>query len=66
MPRRSASVELTVERSEELERWIRAGATPQQVVLRAKIVRRAAEGSGDKQIATELSRDHAIEGRISW
>lgn len=55
MPRRSASVELAVEESEQLERWIRAGATPQQVVLRAKIVRQAADGSTDKQIAADLS-----------
>ncbi len=75
MPRRSASVELAVEQTEQLERWIRAGGTPQQVVLRAKIVRQASEGSGDKQIAADLSvhprtvalwrqrvRDEGIEG----
>ena len=54
MPRRSGSVELAVEQTEQLERWIRAGATPQQVVLRAKIVRQAAGGSSDKKIAAEL------------
>ncbi len=54
MSRRSASVELAVEQTEQLERWIRAGATPQQVVLRAKIVRQASAGSSDKQIAAEL------------
>lgn len=54
MPRRSASVELTVEQTEQLERWIRVGATPQQVVLRAKIVRDAAVGRSDKQIAADL------------
>lgn len=55
MPRRSASVELAVEQTEQLERWIPAGGTPQQVVLRAKIVRQASEGSSDKQIAADLS-----------
>jgi transposase len=54
MPRRSASLELAVEQTDQLERWIRAGATPQQVVLRAKIVRQAAAGSSDKQIAVDL------------
>ena len=54
MPRRSASVELAAEQTEQLERWIRAGATPQQVVLRAKIVRQASCGSSDKQIAADL------------
>lgn len=75
MPRRSASVELTVEQTEQLERWIRVGATPQQVVLRAKIVRDAAVGRSDKQIAADLKvhvrtvalwrrrvRDEGIEG----
>lgn len=55
MPRRSASVKLAIEESEQLERWIRAGATPQQVVLRAKFVRQAAERGTDKQIAADLS-----------
>ena len=75
MPRRSASVKLAVEQTELLERWIRAGGTPQQVVLRAKIVRHASEGSSDKQIAADLGvhprtvalwrqrvRDEGIEG----
>jgi len=75
MPRQSASMELAVEQIEQLERWIRAGATPQQVVLRAKIVRQAAKGSSAKQIAADLSvhprtvalwrqrvRDEGIEG----
>jgi hypothetical protein len=53
MPRRSASLELAVEQTEQLERWIRAGTPPRQVVLRAKIVRQAAAGSSDKEIAAE-------------
>lgn len=75
MPRRSASVELAVEQTEQLDRWIQAGGTPQQVVLRAKIVRQVSERSGDKQIAADLRvhprtvalwrqrvRDESIEG----
>jgi hypothetical protein len=75
MPRRCASVKLAVEQTAQLERWIRAGGTPQQVVLRAKIVRQASEGRSDKQIAVDLSvhprtvalwrqrvRDEGIEG----
>lgn len=54
MPRRSASVELTAEHTKELQGWIRAGGTPQQVVLRAKIIRQASEGSSNKQIAADL------------
>jgi transposase len=37
-----------------LEQWIRAGSTPQQVVLRARIILAAARGLGDRQIATGL------------
>ena len=54
MPRRSASIELTAEHTKELHGWIRAGGTPQQVVLRAKIVRHASEGRSNKQIAADL------------
>src|SRR5438270_13308639 len=54
MPRRSASVELTIEQTEQLKRWIRTGSTPQQLVLRAKIVREAAAGRRDKEIASDL------------
>lgn len=54
MPRRSAFVELTIEQTEQLKRWIRTGSTPQQVVLRAKIVREAAAGRRDKEIASDL------------
>ena len=54
MPRRSTPVELTIEQSEQLERWIRAGSTPQQVVLRAEVVRRAAKGHSDKRISGSL------------
>ena len=54
MPRRSASIELTAEHTKELHGGIRAGGTPQQVVLRAKIVRHASEGRSNKQIAADL------------
>ena len=37
-----------------LEQWIRAGSTPQQVVLRAQIIRRAAQGQSDKATANAL------------
>jgi hypothetical protein len=54
MPRRSAFVELTVEQTEQLKGWVRTGSTPQQVVLQAKIVREAAVGRSDKEIASDL------------
>jgi hypothetical protein len=37
-----------------LEQWIRAGSTPQQVVLRAPIIRGAAQGRSDKATASAL------------
>ena len=54
MPRKSVALGLTVEQTARLERWIKAGSTPQQVVLRAKILRRAAAGDSDKEIARAL------------
>lgn len=54
MPRRSVPLELTVEQMSELSRWLRAGSTPQQVALRARIAQGAASGESDKQIASTL------------
>jgi transposase len=38
-----------------LQQWIRAGSTPQQVVLRARMILAAAQGTQDKQIAVQLN-----------
>lgn len=54
MPRRSVPLELTVEQMSKLCRWLRAGSTPQQVALRARIAQGAASGESDKQIAGTL------------
>ncbi len=45
MSRTSLPVVLSDAEMIRLEQWIRAGSTPQQVVLRAQIVRGAAEGA---------------------
>lgn len=37
-----------------LEQWIRAGSTPQQVVLRARMILATVQGTQDKQIAAQL------------
>jgi transposase len=37
-----------------LEQWLRAGSTPQQFVLRAKIILRVSQGQSDQQIAREF------------
>lgn len=54
MSRKSLPVLLTDAEIMRLEQWIRAGSTPQQVVLRARIILAAARGQTDRQIAQEL------------
>jgi hypothetical protein len=54
MPRKSLPVILSKPEISRLEQWLRAGSTPQQVVLRAKIILRASQGESDQQIAREL------------
>lgn len=55
MTRRSAPIELSVEDAGRLRRWLKAGSTPQQIVFRAQIIRRAAAGDNDKTICAALS-----------
>ena len=40
---------------EEIERWVRAHGTPQQVMLRSHIVLAAADGQSDSAIAQALA-----------
>jgi transposase len=54
MPRKSPSVALSESEIIRLEQWIRAGSTPQQAVLRARIILRAAQSQPDQRIAREL------------
>lgn len=54
MSRKSFPVVLSESEITRLEQWIRAGSTPQQVVLRARIVAGAGQGKSDQQIAREL------------
>jgi transposase len=54
MPRKSLPLTLSEPESVRLQQWIHAGSTPQQVVLRAKIILRASQGQSDQQIAREL------------
>jgi transposase len=54
MPRKSLPVTLSEPQITRLEQWLRAGSTPQQVVLRAKIILRASRGHSDQQIAREF------------
>src|SRR5262249_7790216 len=54
MSRAAAKIELSIEESEELNRWVKSGKTEQRKVERAKIVLRSAEGKMTHQIAREL------------
>src|SRR3954451_18630457 len=54
MPRKSLPVVLLESENIRLEQWIRAGSTPQQVVLRAKIILGAAQGQSDQHMARAL------------
>lgn len=54
MPRKSVPILLSESEIIRLGQWIRAGSTPQQVVLRARIILSATQGGTDQQIAREL------------
>jgi transposase len=54
MPRKSPPVTLSESETIRLEQWLRAGSTPQQTALRARIILSAARGHTDQQIAVEL------------
>lgn len=54
MPRQLPSLHLSVSDREQIERWLNAHGTPQQVALRSRIVLGAAEGQSDSLIARTL------------
>jgi transposase len=54
MPRILPPLRLSVSDRDELERWVNAHGTPQQVALRSRIILAAAEGQSDSRIAQEL------------
>lgn len=54
MPRKAASIVLSEGEIVRLQQWLKAGSTPQQVVLRSRIVLLASEGKQDQQISEAL------------
>jgi len=54
MPKVASAVLLSEPDRNQLERWVRAQFTPQQVALRSRILLMAAEGKQDLEIASEL------------
>jgi transposase len=54
MPRVAQPISLRTADRLELERWVAAHSTPQQVTQRCRIILEIAKGSGDEEIAQEL------------
>ena len=54
MPRSAPLVTLSIGDREEIQGWLTAHGTPQQVALRSRIVLAAAEGRSDSAIACQL------------
>jgi len=54
MSKVACSVVVSERDREQLQEWVRAQFTPQQVVLRSRILLMAAEGKQDLEIASEL------------
>ena len=51
----ASGCDLSPSEQQQLQRWVDAHGTPQQVALRCRIVLAAAEGQSDLAIAEELS-----------
>jgi transposase/transcriptional regulator with XRE-family HTH domain len=54
MPRSAPAVSLSIGDQKEMQGWLLAHGTPQQVALRSRIVLAAAEGQSDSAIARQL------------
>jgi len=54
MPKSAMALALSVEDQEQIDAWLRAPSTPQQVVLRCRIALGAAQGQQDLEIAAQL------------
>jgi putative transposase len=65
---KAALLSLSKEEREVVEKLVRRHSTPQQLVLRGRIVLGAAEGKGNSEIAREvgLGVDRVREWRMRW
>ena len=63
MARAAVRIVLTDDERTTLESWVRAGTTPQQIVLRARIILAAAEGRTNSAIAAELRASPVTVGK---
>jgi transposase len=60
--RRAASIELSPEARRALEKWANGRRTPARLVLRARIILLAAEGTENQQIAEQLNTSRQTVG----
>lgn len=65
---KAALLSLSKEEREEVEKLVRRHSTSQQIALRGRIVRAAADGKGNSEIAQEvgLGVDRVREWRMRW
>lgn len=65
---------MSLEQKTQLEHWVRAGSTPQKIVLRARICLLAHEGLPNRRIAQQLEtsrptvllwREHFLKGGVA-
>jgi transposase len=54
MPRSKAALVVSTEQLQQIQQWLAAHGTPQQVALRCRIVEAAGQGRADAEIAAEL------------
>lgn len=54
MPRRVPSLTVSIDQVKQIEQWLSAQGTPQQVVLRCRIILYASQGESDASIADKL------------
>src|ERR1700726_4172071 len=68
MSRAATKIELSIEETDELNRWLKCGKTEQRKVERAKIILRCAESKTNHQIAKELGTrpSRVSKGRKSF
>ena len=71
MPRSAVPLVLSADQQEQIEQWLAAMGTPQQVALRCRIVLAAARGESETASASELGVNRktagaVLEGRVKW
>jgi len=58
MSRAAVKIELGIEETDQLNKWLASGKTEQRKVERTKIILRCAEGKTTYKLPRSLERDH--------